>query len=99
MKNALHNLINLRGNRQQAFEFAMGKYRDPNSKRYSGMRSCFTRGCEIFTPLSHSLKDVELSKALSLERMINGEDEIDLIKAKILLGDSVERTLGGRTAQ
>lgn len=61
----LNNLINLRGQREQAFKFAFGKK--------GGMKQCYTRGCEIFVPLSHALKDEEISNAIILDKIHNGE--------------------------
>ena len=62
----LHTLINLRGMREQAFKFATGDFK-------GGMKQCYTKGCEIFTPLAHNLKGVDLSKALIFDKMHNGE--------------------------
>jgi hypothetical protein len=62
----LNNLINLRGMREQAFKFATANFK-------GGMKSCYTRGCEIFTPLYYALKNVELSDALRLDKIQNGE--------------------------
>jgi hypothetical protein len=57
----LNNLINLRGMREQAFGFAFGNK--------GGMKQCYTRGCEIYTPLHYALKGVDLSSALAIKRM------------------------------
>ena len=65
----IHNFINLRGLRQQAFKFAFG-YK-------GGMKQCYTRGCEIFTPIEHALKGVDLSNALLLDKMHNTELNVD----------------------
>lgn len=57
----IHNIINLRGMKEQAFKFAFG-YK-------GGMRQCVTRGCEIFVPLHHALKSCDLSEAIRRDRM------------------------------
>lgn len=67
----IFNLINLRGMREQAFKFATDDFK-------GGMKQCYTRGCEIFTPLQHALKDVDISEAIRLDRMHNGETSIEL---------------------
>lgn len=61
----LLNSINLRGMREQSSKFAFGWK--------GGMKQCYTRGCEIFTPLSLSIKGVELSEAIILDQIHNGE--------------------------
>ncbi len=53
----LHLLITLRGMREQAFKFGAAKFK-------GGMKGCYTKGCEIFTPLALCLKDVDLSPVL-----------------------------------
>lgn len=62
----LNNLINLRGFREQSFKFATNKFK-------GGMKQCYTKGCEIFTPISYSLKAIDISSALLLDKMHNGE--------------------------
>jgi hypothetical protein len=61
----LHLLINLRGNWEQAFKFAFGFK--------GGMKQCYAIGCEIFTPLAFSLKNVDLSSAILMDRIMNEE--------------------------
>jgi hypothetical protein len=46
-------------------------------KSKGGMKACYTRGCEIFVPLHHALKGTDLSSALALKRMHDGEDPIN----------------------
>ena len=60
----LNRLINLRGQREQAFKFAFGFK--------GGMKQCYTRGCQIFTPLSFALKGANLSDVLIFDNMFNG---------------------------
>jgi hypothetical protein len=67
--NTLLNLINIRGQREQAFKFAASNFK-------GGMKQCYTKGCEIFTPLYYSLRGVEISEALMFDRMHNGETKI-----------------------
>ncbi len=62
----LHNSINLRGMKEQAFQFTANKL-------HGGMRGCYTRGCELFTPLQLNLNDIDLTGALTLDRMHSGE--------------------------
>lgn len=45
----IHTVINLRGLREQSFRFALSRT----------MKGCFTKGCEIFTPLEYALKGVD----------------------------------------
>ena len=61
----LNNLINLRGHREQAFKFAFGFK--------GGMKNCYTKGCEIFTPLEFTLRGVDLSDAIFFDRIHTGE--------------------------
>lgn len=61
----LHTLINLRGAREQANKFAFGFK--------GGMKGCHTKGCKVFTPLQHSLKGIDLSEALILDKKHEGE--------------------------
>jgi hypothetical protein len=63
----LNKLINLRGQREQAFKFSTGFK--------GGMKQCYTKGCEIFTPLTFSLKGTNLSDVLVFDRMMNGEEK------------------------
>jgi hypothetical protein len=63
----LNRLINLRGQKEQAFKFALGFK--------GGMKQCYTKGCEIFTPLTLSLKGANLSDVLIFDRMMNGEEK------------------------
>lgn len=65
----LNNLINLRGHREQAFKFAFGFK--------GGMKQCYTRGCEIFTPLEQSLRGIDLSNAIQIDQAHNGEASIE----------------------
>lgn len=65
MKNLINNLINLRGMREQAFKFAFG--------HKGGQSGCFTKGCEIFTPLQLNLKGIDLQAATALDRCHTGE--------------------------
>lgn len=62
----IHRLITLRGVREQAFKFAFG-YK-------GGMKGCYTRGCEIFTPLSIAAKGMNLSDVIIFDKMMNGEE-------------------------
>ncbi len=64
-KTTLHNVINFRGNREQAFKMAFGFK--------GGQTHCYTRGCEIFTPISHNLNGVDLSGAIMIQKMHYGE--------------------------
>lgn len=64
MKN-LHTIISYRGMREQSFKFAFGFH--------GGMKNCYTKGCDIFCPLSWALRGVDLSFALQRERTFNGE--------------------------
>lgn len=66
----LLNLINLRGMREQSFKFAFG-YK-------GGMKNCYTKGCEIFTPLQYALKGNDLSEAILFEQMHNGEISVNI---------------------
>jgi hypothetical protein len=66
----LHDFISMRGMREQAFKFATGNYK-------GGMRGCYTRGCEIITPLGQALRGHEVSGAIRLDQMHNRECEID----------------------
>ena len=61
----INALINLRGLREQSFKFAFG-YK-------GGMKQCYTKGCDIFTPLVYALKDIDLSDAILLDMIHNGE--------------------------
>ena len=61
----LNRLINLRGQREQAFKFAFG-YK-------GGMKQCRTNGCEITTPLGLALRGADLSDVLIFDKMLNGE--------------------------
>lgn len=63
--NLLHTLISLKGSREQSFRFAFGWK--------GGMKGCYTRGCEIFAPLHLNMRDLEVSDALHIEAMHNGE--------------------------
>lgn len=65
-KDTLLALIALRGMREQALKFAVAKYK-------GGMKQCYTKGCEIFTPLHHAIKDLDLSQAMKFDQMHNGE--------------------------
>lgn len=65
----LNNLINIRGQREQAFKFAA-------SKLHGGMKQCYTKGCEIFTPAFHALKGVDVQHELRYERVFFGETSI-----------------------
>jgi hypothetical protein len=68
----LFNLIAIRGNREQAFKFAFG--------HKGGMKQCYTRGCEIFTPLVYALKGADISDALQLDRMHQGEIPAEILQ-------------------
>lgn len=61
----IHSIINLRGLRQQSFKFSFG-YK-------GGMKQCKTKGCEIFVPLAHALKGVDISDAIHYEQIKNKE--------------------------
>lgn len=76
----LHTLINWRGYREQTFVFALRK----DGKR---MKQCFHRGAELFAPLRHAVKGIDLSPALLLERMLIGEQPVSIEFASDLLGD------------
>jgi hypothetical protein len=65
MKTLINNLINLRGMREQASRFAFG--------HKGGQAGCFTRGCDIFTPLQFNLKGIDLQAAIALDRCHTGE--------------------------
>lgn len=69
----LHLLIAIRGMREQAFAFACGKFK-------GGMKGCYTKGCEIFTPLQHAIKGVDVSEALYYDRIHNREFNRNNIK-------------------
>lgn len=68
-KKNLFNFIALKGMREQAYKFALGWK--------GGMKQCYTRGCEIFTPLGYALKGEEVSEAILIEQMHNGEVKIN----------------------
>ncbi len=59
-------LINLRGQREQAFKFACARFK-------GGMKQCYTKGCEIFVPLRFALTGIDLSGAIHYENCKNGE--------------------------
>ena len=61
-KKTLFLLIALRGMREQAFKFAAQNWK-------GGMKQCYTRGCEIFTPLHYALKDTDISEALIFDNI------------------------------
>lgn len=67
--NKLHNLINVRGFREQAFKFALG--------HKGGMKGCFTKGCDIYVPLQYTLKGVDISDVLIFDAMFSGEKKAD----------------------
>lgn len=64
-KETLHNLINLKGMKEQSFKFAFGFH--------GGMKQCYHSGAEIFCPLNYALYGVDLSKAIQLNRILQGE--------------------------
>lgn len=63
----IHRLITLRGVREQSFKFAFG-YK-------GGMKGCYTRGCEIITPLSTSVRGLNLTDVIVFDKMMNGEEK------------------------
>ena len=65
----LNTVINYRGARQQAFEFAVCK------KGY--MKQCYCKGAEIFTPLSHNLKGVDMSSEMVYLQIMSREIELN----------------------
>ena len=56
----LNNFINLKGNKEDSFKFAFGFK--------GGKKGCFTKGCEIFTNISHNIKGLDISKAIILQK-------------------------------
>lgn len=67
----LNTVINLRGMKEQAFKFAIGKK--------GGMKGCYTRGGEIFTPLFHALKNIDVQYELRYQQAFIGETKINQI--------------------
>lgn len=61
----LFQLIALRGMREQAFKFAFG--------HKGGMKGCYTKGCEIFTPLKYAIKGEDIQSAIFYDKVHNGE--------------------------
>lgn len=61
----LNTIINLRGYREQVFKFAVG--------HKGGMKSCYTRGCEIFAPLSYAFDRIDIQNEIRYEQAKNGE--------------------------
>jgi hypothetical protein len=78
--NALHSIINWRGQREQA-KFAVKYYQSGVGKH---LRGAYTRGCEIFTPIRFALKGVDLSDALIIDRAYNGEQLIEDAKQALM---------------
>lgn len=70
---AVNCLINLRGLREQA-NYATGKFTPGKYK--GGMKGCYTKGCVIYTKLSHALRGAELTNGINLEMMHNGEKPV-----------------------
>jgi hypothetical protein len=61
----LNDFINLKGNREDSFKYAFGFK--------GGKKSCYTKGCEIFTNMSLNLNGVDISSALILDKIHNRE--------------------------
>ena len=71
MKNLnLNTIINLRGYREQSFKFATNKFK-------GGMKGCFTKGCEIFTPLSYAITNIDVTDAMRYQQAFVGETQIN----------------------
>ena len=75
----LHDVINMRGMREQVnLTYA--------SKR---IKQCYTRGCEVFVPLHHAIRGRELSAAITYQSFFYGEYDL---KSFFNYGNSFEFT-------
>ncbi len=65
----LNTIINLRGLREQSHKFALDNK--------IGMKQCYTRGCEIFTPIQHALSRLDVLMEIRYQNAFSGEGQIN----------------------
>jgi len=71
--NELHNAINLKGMKQQFYGYC-------ENRRVKGSRHS---GCEVFVPLMHAVKGIDMSTAIIRNKAYSGETPVEQLQFQL----------------